>query len=33
MIIGIDGATFHLIKPWAERGYLPNIAELMNSSH
>ncbi|NQT19596.1 MAG: alkaline phosphatase family protein [Planctomycetes bacterium] len=29
MIIGIDGATFDLIGPWAERGYLPNIAELM----
>lgn len=31
MIIGIDGATFGLIKPWVERGYLPKLAELMRN--
>jgi len=31
MIIGIDGATFGLIDPWVEQGYLPNISELMRS--
>ena len=28
-VIGIDGATFNLIKPWAEAGHLPNLARLM----
>ncbi|MCB0018361.1 MAG: alkaline phosphatase family protein [Anaerolineales bacterium] len=28
-IIGIDGATFNLIKPWAKAGHLPNLARLM----
>ncbi len=28
-IIGIDGATFDLIRPWAEQGLLPNFARLM----
>ncbi|MBN2373238.1 alkaline phosphatase family protein [bacterium] len=33
-IIGIDGATFDLIKPWAARGYLPNIQGIIfNGSH
>ena len=29
-IIGWDGATFDLIKPWVDEGKLPNIAKLMN---
>ena len=29
LIIGFDGATFDLIKPWAREGYLPNLARLM----
>jgi predicted AlkP superfamily phosphohydrolase/phosphomutase len=30
MIIGLDGATFDLIEPWVEEGYLPNLARLMS---
>ncbi|MBE2199949.1 MAG: alkaline phosphatase family protein, partial [Anaerolinea sp.] len=29
LIIGFDGATFNLIRPWAEQGHLPNLARLM----
>ena len=29
LIIGFDGATFDLIRPWAEEGHLPNLARLM----
>jgi predicted AlkP superfamily phosphohydrolase/phosphomutase len=29
LAIGIDGATFDLIHPWAELGDLPNLARLM----
>ena len=29
LIIGFDGATFDLIKPWARDGFLPNLAGLM----
>ncbi len=29
LIIGFDGATFDLIRPWAAGGYLPNLARLM----
>jgi len=29
MVIGLDGATFDLIEPWAEAGHLPNLAYLM----
>jgi predicted AlkP superfamily phosphohydrolase/phosphomutase len=29
LVIGIDGATFDLIKPWASRGELPALARLM----
>jgi predicted AlkP superfamily phosphohydrolase/phosphomutase len=29
LVIGIDGATFDLIRPWAEAGDLPNLARLM----
>jgi len=28
-ILGLDGATFDLIKPWAAEGKLPNLAELL----
>jgi predicted AlkP superfamily phosphohydrolase/phosphomutase len=31
LIIGFDGATFDLIRPWANSGHLPNLARLMNS--
>ena len=30
LIIGIDGGTFDLIRPWAEAGDLPNLARLMD---
>lgn len=30
-IVGWDGATFDLIKPWVREGKLPNIARLMKS--
>ena len=29
LIIGFDGATFDLIRPWAAAGYLPHLAALM----
>lgn len=29
LVIGIDGATFDLLKPWAEAGDLPNLAQMM----
>jgi predicted AlkP superfamily phosphohydrolase/phosphomutase len=29
LIIGIDGATFDLVEPWAEAGYLPTLSHLM----
>jgi predicted AlkP superfamily phosphohydrolase/phosphomutase len=29
LVIGIDGATFDLIEPWARQGELPNLAKLM----
>lgn len=29
LIIGLDGATFDLIRPWAAAGHLPNLARLM----
>jgi predicted AlkP superfamily phosphohydrolase/phosphomutase len=29
LIIGLDGATLDLIRPWAEQGYLPNLKKLM----
>ena len=31
LIIGIDGATFDLISPWAEAGLLPNLSALMQN--
>jgi len=30
LAIGIDGATFDLIRPWAEDGELPNLGKLMS---
>lgn len=29
LIIGIDGGTLDLVEPWAAKGYLPNLAALM----
>ena len=29
MVIGLDGATFDLIEPWAAAGHLPNLAQMM----
>jgi predicted AlkP superfamily phosphohydrolase/phosphomutase len=29
VVVGLDGATFDLINPWAEAGYLPNLRRLM----
>jgi len=29
LVIGWDGATFDLIKPWAQAGYLPTLARLL----
>ncbi len=29
LVIGLDGATLDLIKPWAQAGHLPTLAELM----
>ncbi|MCK4831862.1 MAG: alkaline phosphatase family protein, partial [Anaerolineales bacterium] len=29
LVLGVDGATFDLIEPWAAAGYLPNFARLM----
>ncbi|MDO8724576.1 MAG: alkaline phosphatase family protein [Candidatus Methanoperedens sp.] len=31
LIIGLDGATWRLIKPWAESNYLPNFKKLMDN--
>src|SRR4051794_12351085 len=29
LVLGLDGATFDLIKPWAAAGYLPTLNRLM----
>ena len=29
VVIGLDGGTFDLIKPWVEEGSLPNLARIM----
>jgi predicted AlkP superfamily phosphohydrolase/phosphomutase len=29
LVIGLDGATFDLIKPWADEGYLPTLTRLL----
>lgn len=31
LIIGLDGATFTLLKPWADQGLLPNIARIIDT--
>jgi predicted AlkP superfamily phosphohydrolase/phosphomutase len=31
MVIGLDGATLDLIRPWAQAGYLPTLASLMET--
>ena len=34
LVIGLDGATFDLIKPWAEEGHLPTLGRLLaNGAH
>jgi predicted AlkP superfamily phosphohydrolase/phosphomutase len=30
LVLGLDGATFDLIKPWAAAGYLPTLKRLMD---
>ena len=30
VVIGLDGVTFDLIKPWAEEGELPTFKNLMD---
>ncbi len=30
-VVGLDGATFDLIEPWAQQGKLPNLAALMRA--
>jgi predicted AlkP superfamily phosphohydrolase/phosphomutase len=30
LIIGLDGATFDIVKPWIEAGYLPTLTKLMD---
>lgn len=30
-VVGLDGATFDLIRPWAEAGHLPTLAHLMRA--
>ena len=32
IVIGLDGATWDLIKPWAYEGKLPTFKEIMDSS-
>ena len=29
MVIGLDGATWDILQPWMEAGYLPNLASLV----
>jgi len=29
-VIGLDGASFDLIKPWAEAGFLPHFAKILS---
>lgn len=29
LVLGLDGATFDLIKPWADAGYLPTLQRIM----
>jgi predicted AlkP superfamily phosphohydrolase/phosphomutase len=30
LILGIDGATFDLVRPWADSGHLPHLKQLMD---
>ena len=30
LVLGLDGATFDLVKPWAAAGYLPTLKRLMD---
>lgn len=32
VLLGLDGGTFRLIKPWAEEGHLPNFARLFSEA-
>ncbi|HEX7448965.1 MAG TPA: alkaline phosphatase family protein [Pirellulales bacterium] len=32
LVIGLDGATFDLLEPWAASGRMPNLARLMQTS-
>lgn len=32
ILLGLDGATFRLIKPWAKEGILPNFAQLFQDA-
>ena len=29
LVIGLDGATFHVLKPWIEAGHLPNLGSMI----
>jgi len=31
VVIGIDGATFNLVRPWVEMGYLPALRDLLQT--
>ncbi|MDH4208597.1 MAG: alkaline phosphatase family protein, partial [Anaerolineae bacterium] len=31
LVIGIDGATFDLLRPWMDEGFLPNLAAIRDS--
>lgn len=31
-VLGLDGATFDLIHPWVNQGFLPTFAKLVNES-
>lgn len=31
LVIGLDGATFDLIKPWADQGFLPTLRHLLQA--
>lgn len=32
LVIGLDGATYDLLAPWADSGLMPNLAQLMATS-
>ncbi len=31
LVIGLDGATWTLLRPWIDQGHLPNLARLVNA--